>query len=81
MRDIDMLAHELAYEASAREIERDCIDVSEEAKAAGWYDTQFQGAFYFECPHMEYLEQRGLIERDPDHPTWVAIREESEATQ
>ena len=28
---------------------------------------------------IQYLDTRGLIERDPEHPTWIAIRNEDEA--
>jgi len=30
---------------------------------------------------VRYLDARGLIERHPDHPEWVRVRDESEATR
>jgi hypothetical protein len=79
--DLDRIAHELAYEFCLSALEACLTDVSDEAGSGGWFDLAQPASNYDSERHVDYLEARGLIERDPAHPTWIAIRDESEATR
>jgi hypothetical protein len=80
--ELDALAHSLACENAMVSIECNCVDVSDEAGAAGWFDIGQANEAYDDIErHVLYLETRGLIQRDETHPNWIALRNEEEATR
>lgn len=76
---LDALAHSLAYETCTSTIESMCLSVPgmeqyDLESIEPTYRSEIDGA-------VEYLEARGLIERDPERPYRIRVRDESEATR
>ena len=77
---LNRLAHSLAYESAVSVIESMCLNVSEEAGAAGWWQLPSDTSLFDD--DLRYLEERGLIERYAEVRTrWISVRDESEATR
>lgn len=75
--EIDQLGHSLAYESAASAIECHSLTYRVEGEEP-WCDVGRE--LHLIEDDVRYLEMRGLLERHPDHPEWVRVHDESEAT-
>ena len=80
--DVEALGRSLAYESAASIVESECVPAE-----CGWFrcsDADIAEANldnFGLTTALIYLEALGLIERDPEHPDWIAIRDEGEAAR
>jgi hypothetical protein len=81
---LDELGHGIAYDAACSTIECNSLSVSEE-EAAGevdFYDVSpvvvDELAFGAVAEVLKYLGMRGLLDRHPDNPNRVRLRDEDE---
>jgi hypothetical protein len=79
--ELDATAHHLAYEFCVSAFDGCLDDVSEAAGADGWRDLDNAATNYDPEEHLDYLEKRGLIQRDEKNHNWIAVLDESEAIQ
>jgi NTP pyrophosphatase (non-canonical NTP hydrolase) len=75
--EIDALGHGLAYSAACTAIESECVRCDE-----GWFDVSIENFGDDDVlDSVKYLDARGLIDRNPDNPDWIQLRDESEAVE
>jgi hypothetical protein len=80
--ELNQLGHGIAYDAACSLIESNCLSAPC-GIAEGWFDVREAAVNVLArgevAEAVVYLDMRGLIERHPDNPDWVALRDETEA--
>lgn len=88
--DLNACAAALAYEMATMTVEKFCRFVGESEASEtvnDWWDTSnLATAALADYAAMvmdgvKYLDARGLIERHPNMPNWIALLDESEASR
>lgn len=79
--ELDATAHHLAYESCVSAFDSCLADVSEAVGVDGWRDLDDAAPNYDPEEQLDYLEKRGLIQRDAKHHNWIAVLDESEAAR
>lgn len=84
---LDALAHREAYFGLLAFIESHCLYKGESESSdsiAEWWelpDEKDVDNAYVVAEALKYLDARGLVERHPHMPNWIALRDESEASR
>lgn len=67
-----------AYERAAGVIESECVVAEPHVDALenGWFDLESTSVELDD--EVAYLESRNLLQRHPEHPHWVTIRDEGD---
>lgn len=73
MSDLRLIEMSFAFERASGAIESSCLFEQD------WFDLE--SADEDLTDEIAYLESRQLLEHHPDHPSWVAIRNESESEE
>ncbi len=69
--------HTLTYERASGAIQSDCNVVAPAGGLEeGWYDLDTAEADL--SIEIDYLDARRLLERHPDHPNWIILRDEGD---
>lgn len=83
VEDLNAIAHSIAYEAATGDVESLCVYIGESEGCSDWWELDFSlnedGSRL--ANSVRYLDARGLLERHPQMPNWVALIDESEATR
>jgi hypothetical protein len=79
--EMQRLERSIAYESACSLLESHSLSVGPEGE--GWIDIGGVNRFAKEAvaDAVQYLSLRGLLDCDPEHATWVRLRDETEATK
>jgi hypothetical protein len=76
--ELDKLAHSMAYENAETIIRSESLPYCDEDEQQ-WFEVEPEGEVDL-VDALRYLELRGLLDRHPENPNRVQVRDESEAT-